>query len=433
MDLKKKVFGDKPSADELHFMRCRDAKSGFMVDTRVNDAFRNGYIFVNPAHEKPAQKYYKTIRMSCKFAISDGWCSVLHLDGATPELKKALPPKAISLGIQCLPVFKTGLGGITRFDKDPATGMPTVFYYSVYGADGQVIPIDASRCTIITWGDENPGWQGYTGLGRLLDPATGLRMWLGAAIRRQRDYPTTRYLMPLPDSCFLDGALKPSIKVTLDAVFMDIPYLVVPGKPGEKYEPTTIGGPIETDEESLVVDQSNKDSAVSGAVSQSDMTGTQAGQKLGNDADTATYFMTAKDIQQEFLPFVKEIFEKLAMPIDAFKPASELPAVSKHDEFIKLADLYSRAPPSIQAVTGEIIQDLVSREFGKMVIIDAEGDNQAIEERAQKIFGGKNDETSVKNNEKDGKNDDDGDFDKTAGSSRKKSQGGLKWFQRQKK
>ncbi len=362
IDLKKKAFGEKFTPDELHFLRCRDAKFGFVVDTRVNDAFRNGFVFENPEHEKEAQKYIKQIRMTCKWAILHGFAMVDYLDGETKDLKDVLPPGAIALGIQAMTVEITGLGGIAKWDLDEH-GWPKTFWYRTQNA--QDIPIDISRVTLITWGDEQPGWQGYSGAGRLFDPAVGLRMWLGAALRRQRDYPSTRFIV-YPDTA---GSVNPeqhaTFKTEMSKSFTDIEVQAAPYKVGV----AALGGPIAGEEETLVTTTAKEDSAVAGAVAQSDMTGSQAGAKLSTDADTSTYSMTAKDIQMELLPFVQEIFKRLGMPILGFKTASELPAEVKIDKFIALCGCYNNAAQELKEGIAKKLEGFYNSEFGMEITI----------------------------------------------------------------
>jgi hypothetical protein len=363
VDLKKKVFGEEFTPDELHFLRCRDAKFGFVIDTRVNDAFRNGFVFENPKHEKEAQKYIKQIRMACKWAILHGFALVDYLDTETTELKSALPPGATALGIQAMTVYISGLGGISGWDKDPKTGMPTVFHYKTQGDSS--IPIDISRVTIITWGDEQPGWQGYSGAGRLFDPAVGMRMWLGAALRRQRDYPSTRFIVYPDTEVTIDASAHATFKTEVSKMFTDIEVVAAPYKIGV----APVAGPIAGEEEALVIDQANKDSAVSGAVAVTDMTGSQAGAKLSTDSDTATYAMTAKDIQMELLVFIQEIFKRLGMPILGFKTASELPAETKIDKFIALCGAYNNAAQELKEGIAKKLEGFYNSEFGMEITI----------------------------------------------------------------
>ena len=55
-DLSKDVYGSDFTAEALFYLRMRDAKSKFAIDTLVNDAWRNGFQFASSADEKACAK-----------------------------------------------------------------------------------------------------------------------------------------------------------------------------------------------------------------------------------------------------------------------------------------------------------------------------------------------------------------------------------------
>lgn len=363
-----KVFGDPFNADELEYMRMRDAKCGFIIDTRVDDAFRNGFVYANKNQQKEGDKYKPIIKKFWKFAMQFGWSIILHKDAITADLMKALPPNTKSLGIQGLHPWTQNDGGIARVDIDPKTGFPLTFWYrGARGTQGADIPIDAARCDIYTHGDETTSWQGYTAIGRSYDPALGLRLWLAQALRRQRDLPGARFLITGIDPT---NAGKPVNTDVQDQIKKTFPGIDVVAVNGDVTKVQALPSPSDTGENTLVVTQANQDTAVGASVSQSDMTGSQAGAKLSTDADTATYFMTAKDIQAEAFPQISITYNKLGIEIEGFKSAAELPAEKKIDKAIALVGAYNNAAQELKSVLAETIQDFYKSEFGKEVTIN---------------------------------------------------------------
>lgn len=367
-DQSKKVFGDTFTADELEYMRMRDAKCGFIVDTRVDDAFRNGFVYANKSQQKEGDKYKALVKKFWKFAMQFGWSIIIHKDAMTPELMNALPPNTKSAGIQGLHPWTQTDGGVARVDTDSNTGYPVTYWYrGPKGVQGTDIPINAARCDLYTHGDETTSWQGYTSIGRSYDPAVGLRLWLAQALRRQRDLPGARFLISGIDPTNAGKPVNSDIQEQLKKSFPNIDIAAVNAN-DTKVQP--MPSPSDTGENSLVVTQANQDTAVGASVSQSDMTGSQAGAKLSTDADTATYFMTAKDIQAEALPQIQATYNKLGIEIEGFKSAAELPAEKKLDKAIALMGAYNNASEELKPLLAETIQDFYKSEFGKEVTIN---------------------------------------------------------------
>jgi hypothetical protein len=359
-DMSTKVFGDAFTADELFYLRMRDPKCKFVIDTLVNDAFRNGMVF---GDEEPHDLEVKELKKGWKWAMQYGWSLVVFLDGTTKDLGK--PTETQPLGIQVWHPYVTDVGGVQRWDTDADTGLPSFFYIKPFTSYKSTVKVDAKRTLIMTHGDQTNGWQGYTALGALYDPATGLRMWLGTALRRARDYSTARYLIQNKTG---SGPVDAATKADIAKAFSGVPHAVVNGE----WKTDKIGGPVDANEASLVVDQANKDSAVSIGVSQSDMTGSQAGAKLSTDADTATYFMTAKDVQVEAFPYIQAVFSRLGVEVEGFKSASELPAEKKLTTMVSLMDLYTRCAPELKEIMAERIESFMLVEFGQEVTVQKE-------------------------------------------------------------
>jgi hypothetical protein len=131
----------------------------------------------------------------------------------------------------------------------------------------------------------------------------------------------------------------------------------------------SISGPMEGDEESLVVSEASKDGAVSIGVAKTDMEGGESGNATSVNANQAIYFMTSKDIQQEFIPYIVETFKMLGINVEGFKSAAELDANEKLTQMASLSDLYTRCAPELKEAIAERLQSFFKSEFGQDVII----------------------------------------------------------------
>ena len=373
IDLSKRVYGDRFTADDLHYLRARDSRARYAIEVRVADAFRNGYSVVNPTSKTRAiiEENDKNVKKCSKWAVEFGWAIIIHMtsgDDETSRLAASMPEEAVSLATMAWHPFTQDLGGIERWDTDSITGLPTFFYIRVPKV-ASVFKISADRCDIYTWGDYSNHWMGLSDMSSAFDPVVGLRMWEGTAIRRQRDYATARYLVPMPPNCFdpMTGAPLPAVKAVADEVFVDVPYMLVPAGAGAVEH---IGGPMDDNEETLTI-ESVKESIASGlAIAKTDMTGAVAGQKLGTDANESTYSMTMKDIQVQLLPYVKKTYARLGVDIAGFKNAAELSPQSKYATLAVLNGMFSMSPPTLRKPLARLLESFYEGEFGMEVKID---------------------------------------------------------------
>lgn len=362
-----KVFGDPFTPSDLEYMRMRDSKIGFIIDTRVDDAFRNGLVFKDKKDIKRASKVVPYVKKFWKFAMQHGWSVVMHKEGMTPDLAAALPPDAMSIGIQGFHPWTANDGGIARIVVDPISGYPKTYYYR--GPRGTIstdLPIDATRCDLYTYGDETTSWQGYSAAGKAYDPALGLRLWLAAALRRQRDFPGARYIIKGIDPGKAGQPVDAAVVTELKKSF---PNIDVAAFNGVDVDVAVMESTADTGEGQLVVDTAKEDAATGAAIAKTDMTGSQAGAKLSTDADTSTYAMTAKDIQASAFPNIEPTFEKLGMPIEGFKTASELPSEQKQTAMVELMDLYGRCMPELKQIVADRLTSFMSSEYGQDIEI----------------------------------------------------------------
>jgi hypothetical protein len=276
-DLSKRVYGDAFSADDLHYLRTRDARAYYAIDDLLDAAFRRGFREKDDEVQEPAGKppvdgeqktaapgssipkkptgaqkrpkltrdedddnsielHVPTMKKGWKFAAEYGWGLVVHYHEGENKLKEAMGEDE-SVLIQAFHPLVADFGGVKRWDTDPKTGLPTKFYIQPNAGVAADIEVDASRCDIYTWGDISNAWQGYTSLGPSLDDIIGNRLWRATAGRRIRDYSTARYLIQKLNAT---AALDATEKAEIASAFAGVPHAAVPGE----WKVDTVGGPI---------------------------------------------------------------------------------------------------------------------------------------------------------------------------------------------
>ena len=375
LDLSKRTYGDAFTADDLHYVRARDARVRYAIDTRVNDAFRNGLTVKNKAHREIVQENTPIVRRASKWMLEFGWSLVIHLgdgDDDAAALARAMSPDQQSRAFMAWHPYVQDLGGVQFWELDKATGRPTTFYIRVPNSDASYT-IDASRCDIYTHGDYSNHWQGLSDLAAGLDPIIGMRMWEGTAIRRARDYSTVRYVIPLPPNCFDSRTGEPlaAVKALADQAFTDVPYLLVPAGAGMV---DRVGGPIDPNEGILVMETIKESIATSMSIAKTDVTGGEAGHKLSADANEGIYSMTMKDIQMELYPFIRDTFRRMGVEVTGFRTAAELPPAQKYTVLGSLVGLFNISPPSIKEAVALLIDNFFEGEFGMDIEVDPNDD-----------------------------------------------------------
>lgn len=380
-NLAKDVYGETFTAQALFYLRMRDAKCHFAIDTLVNDAWRNGIEFKTPEDKKRCESMVdeagrtpdKVCKQCVKYGLQFGFSPALKLK-ASPEFAATLPAGRTDIGIQALHAFVDGAGGIVRFDKDPQTGYPIRFYVKPFNRTDAEIPIDAKDCIIYSHGDEWNGWQGYTALGPLYDPAVGLRLFQGTALRRARDYSNARQLIVNEDG---DSSKAPPQSV-LDSIRAmmgeDTPHTVVNGH----WHVERIEAPLSVEEQKVVLDLAQQDAAISQSIAVTDMTGGAAGNATSTSANASAYFMTAKDVQVEALPFVKKVLRDLGIEIVGFRTAAELQSEAKLNQLRLLYDTYRNAPTELRGPIARRLESFFLEQYGQEVEIDEQPNEPAV-------------------------------------------------------
>lgn len=389
-DMSKMVYGDDFTPDMLHYMRYRDDKAGFIMNTMTNDALRNGPVYATPEDAERGAEFEPLLREASKQVRCFGYTNVLHLDGATKDLTKAIDK---SVGIQVFHPYVTDVGGVTDWQKDTVTGIPHTFLVKPTPEAMVDIPVSAKRFDV--WKMPDTWWQGYSAFSNSFDDAVGLRLWRSAGMRRIRDYATVRHVIQ-----FLKGdgttPIPQEIKDAFKKAFKNVPHYLSPGE----IKIDTVGGPTQPEELGIVTEKGEKGAAVGGSITVADMTGGEAGQKLSVDANQATYAYALKDIQRDLFPYWKKTLGRLGIKITGFKSPAEIPPEKKIEILGKLIIMYGMCAPSIKESVGTLIENYFAAEFNIIMTVDAVKDLAYTESQQEKQLNDKKPESNPDKKEK---------------------------------
>ncbi|MDY7080013.1 MAG: hypothetical protein SXV54_24300 [Chloroflexota bacterium] len=378
------TYGANFTADQLNFLRARDAVAHFAIDTRVQDAFRNGLLAETFGTQAVVDAHMVDLTKGVMWAMQYGWSVLIHVgegDDDANALAETMGDRP-SLKFIAWHPYVQELGGIVDWREDESTGRPSEITIRVpatgnAGMDGigRDFHVAGDRLSILTWGYHTNHWMGLSCLSAALDPILGSYLWQGTAIRRQRDYATARWIVPLPMTCFDPGTglLRSDVETQLNTVFSGVPYVAVP--PGLD-APSSIGGPLDEAEEGLVLDHATSSYAAALAITKADITGAEAGQKLSVDANDLAYAMTSRDIQKFWLPAIQKAFERMGVVVTGFRSASELSPEKRYVTLGHLMDMYNRAPPSVKPIIAQLLQSFLEAEFGIQEELDVASDLQ---------------------------------------------------------
>ena len=396
-DLSKRVYGDAFSADDLHYLRTRDARAYYAIDDLLDAAFRRGFREKDDEVQEPAGKppvdgeqktaapgsslpkrptgaqkkpkltrdedddnsidlHVPTMKKGWKFAAEYGWGLVVHYHEGENKLKEAMGEDE-SVQIQAFHPLVADFGGIKRWDTDEKTGLPKKFYIQPNAGIGTEIEVDASRCDIYTWGDISNAWQGYTSLGPSLDDIIGNRLWRATAGRRIRDYSTARYLIQKLNAT---AALDATEKAEIASAFAGVPHAAVPGE----WKVDTVGGPTDTAELTLVTSAQVASVAVGQGINVSDMEGANAGAKLSTDSNMTSYDDRVLDIQMHCFPSCKKTLKRLGFTVTGFQKSLTLLQTTKLDRLTKLLDTYGSAAQELKEPIKSLLVHTFKQEFG---------------------------------------------------------------------
>jgi len=369
-----RVYGDDFTPEDLHYLRLRNDKARFVIDTMTDDAFRNGFICKNP-DQQPAERGFRPIvKRNEKFARQFGWGLMLHLKEGENNLANKIG-EAQSAEIQSFGPFVAGTGGVTEWDtislSYKKTGVPEWYKIKPDDAGSDIITANADRVEIYTNGDETYGWQGYTALGPILDAILSTHMWSAVAMRRARDYAVIRYLVQK-----LEGINQGEAVITagdrdyIQKMMGDNPHAVVDGK----WAINTVAPPMDPAETEGALKRAIQGIAIGSGNSVSDMEGSRG---PGQDKGNGDYETTLRDIQENSFIHAKPTFARLGIEIKGMKSSWEIPALQKYELLSGMVDAFNKSPEGLDEVIAGVIQDIIQEQFEKKVVIDLQASRNA--------------------------------------------------------
>jgi hypothetical protein len=316
------TFGDKFTYSDLNYLRSRDGHAKFVIDVLTNDAFSKGFVIETDGDPDPDRAILNTCRKAAKWARQFGH-AIVAFDLITYKLRALSPME---------------LGGARLTVKLDDRKYPISFTYREGTAAEEVIPI--ANCVIFTNGDNTNAWQGYSELGATIDEYIVKRGWRGAALERARNFSKIVHLLTTPEP------VSESDKTEIKKSFPHGDVAVVQGE----WNHVLIGGNLEQGELDRVMDDSVGTMAVGAGITKTDMTGAEAGQKLGTDSNQHHYFSEIRAIQDMFILPCKEVYKKFGITVTRFEDAWQMSREQKLQWMIQLLDqlAFHQGNPRIQ-------------------------------------------------------------------------------------
>ena len=327
--------------DIAHWIRCRTPVGRFRIDTVVGDAFRYGFNFKEPKAKIPMW-VLPIFLTSVKYAETFGYAGIYNPDGINAQ---ALPPN-----------FSNSRGGIGKFNESD-TGIPETWEYytsagSVQGTYkmGTLNLLSALKCD----GD----YRGHSVFEPVCDDIMYLQKWRMASGVRAKEYANAGKI------AVKVGTWTATDKTELGKIFPNAKIFTV-GVPtaATEFALLDVGGLLTDSEQQLTIEGLKEMIACGFGVTKSDITGANAGEKLGADFNQSSYFMTLEDIQRNYAEPAYRYFEGLKglnVQLDddfPFKAPREIPLADRVQTLTDIAmsylNLAGQGKPGVDPKSGE--------------------------------------------------------------------------------
>lgn len=328
--------------DIAHWIRCRTPIGRFRIDTVVGDAFRYGFNFKEGSKKAPKWLLPKFID-AVKYSETFGFSGIYNPDGITIE---SLPPN-----------FSSSRGGIGAFHEDDK-GNPTEWaYYTIAGQlTGENFPINTLNLFSALKCDRD--YRGHSVFEPVCDDIMYLQKWRMASGVRAKEYASAGKI------AVKHGAWTTTEKTEIGKIFPNAKIFTVGlANPTDTFELLDVGGLLTDTEQGLTVEGLKEMIACGFGVTKADITGSSAGQKLGDDFNQSSYFMTLEDIQRNYADNAYRLIESmpsLGLVLDddyPFKAPREVPITERVQTLTSIAQSYlmlgSQGKPGIDPRTGE--------------------------------------------------------------------------------
>ena len=328
------------SLDIAHWIRCRTPVGRFRIDTVVGDAFRYGFNFKEPKAKIP-RWVLPVFTNTVKYSETFGHAGIYNPDGTNVE---ALPPN-----------FSTSRGGIGLFNEDDKGNPISWDYYSSAGT--KVDTLDMASLNLFSAIHADRDYRGHSVFEPVCDDIMYLQKWRMASGVRAKEYANAGKIL------VKEGAFTAADKTEVGKIFPNAKIFTLGTTNAEKVQLLDVGGLLNDSELGLTVDGLKEGIAAGFGVTKSDITGANAGEKLGADFNQSSYFMTLEDIQRNYAEPAYRYFEGLKglnVQLDddfPFKAPREIPLADRVQTLTDIAmsylNLAGQGKPGVDPKTGE--------------------------------------------------------------------------------
>lgn len=327
--------------DIAHWIRCRTPIGRFRIDTVVGDAFRYGFN-LKEGSQKPPKWVLPLFISAVKYAEEFGYAGIYDPDGINFE---AMPPN-----------FSSSRGGIGAFNEDEK-GIPQSWeYYTAVGTKSDTFPM--SSLVLLSALKADRDYRGHSVFEPVVDDIMYLQKWRMASGIRAKEYANAGKI------AVKTGAFTDADKASIAKIFPNAKIFTI-GLPDKDstFELLDVGGLLNDTELGLTVEGLKEMVACGFGVTKSDITGANAGEKLGADFNQSSYFMTLEDIQRNYADAAYNFFDRmkgLKLVLDEdypFKAPREVPITERVQTLTSIAQSYlmlqSQGKPGVDPKTGE--------------------------------------------------------------------------------
>jgi hypothetical protein len=312
------------TVDIANWVRCRTPIGRFRIDTVVGDAFRYGFNLKNKEDKLP--RWVLPIFMDgAKWSETFGHAGIYNPDGINVE---ALPP-----------LFSSSRGGIGAFHENELGNPESWDYYTAANTKNSNYPME--QLVLMSALKTDRDYRGHSVFEPVIDDIMYLQKWRMASGVRAKEYANAGKI------AVKTGEWTALEKAEIAKTFNNAKIFTVGIKDAQgKFELLDVGGLLNDTELGLTVEGLKEMIACGFGVTKSDITGANAGEKLGADFNQSSYFMTLEDIQRNYSECAYQYFEGLKglnVQLDddfPFKAPREIPMADRVQTLTDIAMSY---------------------------------------------------------------------------------------------
>jgi hypothetical protein len=327
--------------DIAHWIRCGTPIGKFRIETVVGDAFRYGFNLKDQESKLPRWAL-PIFTDAVKYSETFGYAGTYHASGLVNQVE-ALPPN-----------FAQSRGGIGAFNEDER-GMPQTWeYYNSTGTKSEPFPMATLNLFSALKCDRD--YRGHSVFEPVADDIMFLQKWRMASGVRAKEYANAGKII------VKEGPFTAEDKTELGKIYPNAKMFTLGTKDAEKVQILDVGGLLTDSEQLLTIDGLKEMIACGFGVTKSDITGANAGEKLGADFNQSSYFMTLEGIQRNYAENAYKFFELLpglgTLDDDfPFKAPREIPLADRVQTLTDIAmsylNLAGQGKPGVDPKTGE--------------------------------------------------------------------------------